>query len=289
MSKEFKLTIPDPCHENWDHMTQTEKGRFCASCQKHVIDFRNMSDSQLAVFFKKHSESSLCGRLFHDQLDRNIGMPKKQISWIKYFFQFTLPAFLISMKAAAQGNVKFIQPDTIVKPRTVFIPARNCFSNESPVNSMSNNRATQPVIAVNMPEFAFLTKANPQLPVNQVLAGRAGGIIIIEPPEKNKIPKQISLLTQKLMDSAFKFFKVFPNPASQGTSLHIEWKQTEEGYFTFELIDVSGKKVYSKEIWIDEEARLLNLEVPSVRPGNYFLRAANKRSGKTFTERISIQ
>jgi len=113
------------------------------------------------------------------------------------------------------------------------------------------------------------------------------GLIVTKKPAKSKT--SIPLLTQKLMDTAFKFFKVFPNPVASGASLHIEWKQTEEGYFTFELFDLSGRKVYSKEVWIDEEARLLNLEVPSVKTGNYLLRATHNESGKGFTEKITVQ
>jgi hypothetical protein len=115
------------------------------------------------------------------------------------------------------------------------------------------------------------------------------GVIVCTWSSKKKRSKPIPLLTQQFMDTAFKFFKVFPNPASSGASLHIEWKKTEEGYYTLELLDLSGKKVYSKEIWIDAEARLLNLEVPAVTAGNYFLRATNKQSGKGFTEKIIIQ
>src|SRR6476661_1854652 len=119
MSKKIQLTIADPCHENWDQMTQAEKGRFCASCQKQVIDFTGMSDSQLAAFFKKPSGGSVCGRFYQDQLERDIEIPKKRIPWVKYFFQFTLPAFLVSMKATAQGNVK-------VKPMSTTRSVLNC-------------------------------------------------------------------------------------------------------------------------------------------------------------------
>src|SRR5262245_55344133 len=106
MSKHIQLSIADPCHENWENMSPSEKGRFCDSCQKQVVDFSNMSDSQIAAFFKKPSTGSVCGRFYNDQLDRNIEIPKKHIPWVKYFFQFTLPAFLVSMKAAAQVKPK---------------------------------------------------------------------------------------------------------------------------------------------------------------------------------------
>src|SRR5882672_521370 len=99
MGKQIQLNIPEPCHEDWDKMNPVEKGRFCDSCQKQVIDFTNMSDVQLATFFKKPSTGSVCGRFYQDQLDREMGIPRKRIPWIKYFFQIALPAFLVSAKA----------------------------------------------------------------------------------------------------------------------------------------------------------------------------------------------
>jgi len=51
MAKQLQLQIPSPCHENWENMSQVEKGRFCASCEKKVIDFSYMSDREIALFF----------------------------------------------------------------------------------------------------------------------------------------------------------------------------------------------------------------------------------------------
>jgi len=121
MSKKIQLSIADPCHENWDNMSRADKGRFCASCQKQVIDFTNMSDLQIAAFFKKPVKSlskdgSICGRFYNDQLDRDIDIPKKRIPWVKYFFQFAVPAFLFSMKATAQGNVAIKRVTAKSKP-----------------------------------------------------------------------------------------------------------------------------------------------------------------------------
>jgi len=117
MSKKFQLQIPEPCHENWDKMTPVDKGRFCDSCQKAVVDFTGMSDSQLVAFFKKPSTGSVCGRFFNDQLARDIVMPGKRLPWLKYFFQFTIPVFLTTLKTQAQEN-KLLKtrliPDTSV-------------------------------------------------------------------------------------------------------------------------------------------------------------------------------
>ena len=104
MSKKFQLQIPEPCHENWDKMTPEDKGRFCDSCQKAVVDFTGMSDSQLVAFFKKPSTGSVCGRFFNDQLARDIEMPGKRLPWLKYFFQFTIPVFFTTLKTQAQEH-----------------------------------------------------------------------------------------------------------------------------------------------------------------------------------------
>lgn len=108
MKKQLQLSIHEPCHENWDAMTPVDKDRFCGQCKKEVVDFTNMSDRQLAEFFKKPSSGSVCGRFMTGQLERDIEIPRKRIPWIKYFFQFALPAFLVSLKATsakAQGQV----------------------------------------------------------------------------------------------------------------------------------------------------------------------------------------
>src|SRR4030095_12468691 len=95
------LSIYEPCHEKWEEMEPVEKGRFCASCQKTVIDFSQMTDTQLAAYFSRPA-GSFCGQFHADQLGREIVFPKKNLPWVKYFFQITLPAFLISIKTYSQ-------------------------------------------------------------------------------------------------------------------------------------------------------------------------------------------
>lgn len=122
--KKIQLSIPTPCHENWENMTPVEKGRYCSSCQKQVVDFSSMSDREIAAFFKKPSAGATCGRFLNDQLNRDIVIPRKRIPWVKYFFQFVLPAFLISIKAHAQdkNNLKNkVEEKALCTKRTGFI------------------------------------------------------------------------------------------------------------------------------------------------------------------------
>ncbi|HIB38516.1 carboxypeptidase-like regulatory domain-containing protein [Mesonia sp.] len=64
----FKLNIPEPCHEDWQQMTPTQKGKFCTSCQKEVIDFTKLSATEIAR--KTKNAKQLCGRFTSTQLEQ---------------------------------------------------------------------------------------------------------------------------------------------------------------------------------------------------------------------------
>src|SRR6185312_6798590 len=49
----INISIPKPCHENWDTMSVNEQGRHCGSCNKTVVDFSSYTDKELFEFFKK--------------------------------------------------------------------------------------------------------------------------------------------------------------------------------------------------------------------------------------------
>jgi hypothetical protein len=76
MSKSLQLHVSTPCHENWQDMAVADKGRFCVSCRKRVIDFTQSSDRKIAEVFKK--EGNVCGRFLKSQLERDLVIPKEK-------------------------------------------------------------------------------------------------------------------------------------------------------------------------------------------------------------------
>jgi hypothetical protein len=66
----LKITIPKPCHKDWNAMTPNEHGRHCSSCAKTVTDFTSMSDEEVKHFFINKKEEHTCGRFKNDQLHR---------------------------------------------------------------------------------------------------------------------------------------------------------------------------------------------------------------------------
>lgn len=413
MSKKIQLTIAEPCHENWDGMTPVEKGRFCGSCQKQVVDFSNMSDRQVAEFFKKPSTGSVCGRFMTDQLDRAIEIPKKRMPWVKYFFQIAIPAFLISIKASAQKTqgqiqVKTTAKDTVkrggvfsderitlgmvarpqnIKPfmgDTVVAPVKE------PIQTLKGeiaikDTAIEPACTESMMgAIAFVTPDIEMIDKNQIKGrvvneqGEPISFASIEMGKKGEglmadengyfvVPKKwlkkgngitvssVGYETKKItageekyeagelyvqlksnivleeiilntygttircttMMGAVSYVKgqtisvidtkntgadketkipaegnrllVYPNPVASGATLNISFKKLDEGYYQLQIISQSGQLVKQQEIWIDAEARLMNIDVPVAAVGSYFVVLTNRKTGKKSTEKIIIQ
>ncbi len=85
MSK-FKIAIAEPCHENWDTMTQSEQGKFCGSCQKNVVDFTDITNYEIGQFFGKPENVNTCGRFLKTQIASgyNYFQPEKSPNFFKY-------------------------------------------------------------------------------------------------------------------------------------------------------------------------------------------------------------
>lgn len=66
----FRISIDNPCTENWDTMNPNEIGRFCTSCSKSVVDFTGQTDFQIKNYLIEHKGQEVCGRLTNLQLNR---------------------------------------------------------------------------------------------------------------------------------------------------------------------------------------------------------------------------
>ncbi|WP_129020459.1 carboxypeptidase-like regulatory domain-containing protein [Edaphocola flava] len=61
-------------------MLPEEKGKFCLSCQKSVIDFSSMSDAQI-VRVLEQSSGAICGRMRASQQQRDLKMITPNSNW----------------------------------------------------------------------------------------------------------------------------------------------------------------------------------------------------------------
>lgn len=90
MNSKFKISIPKPCHENWNTMTPKEKGRFCGSCAKTVVDFTKKTTTEIQDYLVENKNQGVCGHFYKKQLDTIvIEIPQttfqQQLSYQKLF------------------------------------------------------------------------------------------------------------------------------------------------------------------------------------------------------------
>ncbi|MCW2120463.1 energy transducer TonB [Flavobacterium sp. 7A] len=125
MATKYKISIPEPCLEDWNKMTPNKNGRFCESCSKNVVDFTNMESDKIQAYFLEHS--NVCGRFKSSQLNSlTIQIPNRVLYSQKHFQKAFLLALFIAMGttlfscADKNGNklkidkIEVVQ-DTIVK------------------------------------------------------------------------------------------------------------------------------------------------------------------------------
>jgi hypothetical protein len=257
--KNFSLTIPEPCHENWDKMNPVEKGRFCNACQKTVIDFSSMSDRQLAEFFKKPPEA-VCGKFDQFQLERNIGIPRKRIPWIRYFFQIALPAFLFSMKSQAQGMVRVKTIDTTYQG----LPSPTSQEEKKPDYQPKSKTVEEPVVLM------------------------AGEVIVVHRNRKARSIPPIPVI-KKPTDSTTSIFNLYPNPAGYGGTCMLSCKETEKGTYILTVINIAGEILQTKTVIIQGKKDLVAIDLNGMPAGAYYIRLTNKKTGKESKQQLLIQ
>ena len=98
MKKFYSIAIPKPCREDWNAMTPKQKGRFCDSCAKTVIDFTKMDSYEIQDFISENKNNRICGHFKQTQLDSiNLHIPSQVLVKQQSFHKLFLLALLIAM------------------------------------------------------------------------------------------------------------------------------------------------------------------------------------------------
>lgn len=302
--KKIHLSIAKPCREDWNNMTPDDKGKFCAACQKSVIDFTNMSDRQIAEFFKKPPQS-VCGRVYNDQLNREIVIPKKRIPRLKYFFQFTLPVFVLFLKSCGvkdntQGKIK-VQAKVsnhISEPiATLGVMIQEIKPVKDTIHEIHEERFTKGEMMGDVEvaiEEDTIKKQSDSLDEIQMEKKPMDTVVVVAYPAtmgKMTVGAVSSVCTSKSQtqkDSIKKetlseeaTFKVYPNPVKKGASLTIAF-ETESDY-QLQFFSSSGQLILSQQNKT-EKTSSGTIQIPSnIATGIYFLQiiAKNKQSKTT--------
>jgi hypothetical protein len=117
MKKDIYIHIPEPCHEDWSRMTTVEKGRYCQSCCKTVVDFSLMTDREILNFLSK-TQDNTCGNFAPDQLNRAIlkpATPAKKRLWA-VMLSFLLPLIVWNKVSGQKGRIAVVKKEKVQTP-----------------------------------------------------------------------------------------------------------------------------------------------------------------------------
>jgi hypothetical protein len=102
MKNNIKISISNPCSENWNEMQPNNRGRFCGVCQKTVTDFTQMDDEAFIAYFQNIQKAS-CGRFAKRQLTLEI--PNKSVPLLPFWKMSKYVAASMIAAAGVSGKV----------------------------------------------------------------------------------------------------------------------------------------------------------------------------------------
>jgi len=295
--KKIHLSIPKPCHENWDTMTPNEKGKFCSSCQKTVVDFTNMSDRQVAEFFKK-PPSSVCGRIYNDQLERDIMIPKKRIPWLKYFFQITWPAFVLFLKSCGvkENSVGKVHVESKVSNREDVVTLGIMLPEITPVDTehveekiITKGNIIGDIAWIDTIENQKTDSVEMQADTAMIITDTAIAykpmdtvVITTYPPTRCYVTMGAISVVRSMTENrsepvnkesiALPEINLYPNPVHTGGRLNISFKSGDDLPEQIQVLSSSGQWISSIKATIEEHGSSASVQIPSnLTAGVYFL------------------
>lgn len=351
MQKQTSIYIPTPCREDWGKMSPAQHGKFCAACNKQVIDFSLMSDNQILHFLSTQS-GKLCGRFDADQLQRPLietKIKKKRTWWMA----IAMPLLFLFEKSGAQENkmehnmatfssnektkctnaeqdsakilIGKIAPNEvsdgyIIRGKVVdqdgaplcyvtimekgsksgtvtdsagFFSIKISGKNDSItlVASHVGYQTQERIIAAKEENINITMQLSPVLMGDVVVTASvassqqiiAGGIAICQKVTRTE---KIDAAIRKSLKIAS--FKIYPNPATRNSAIHIQIKQP--GEYQLQLLDNQSTLIKADNINIAAGASAADFTVPpNMAAGIYYLRLINRQTAKSFTEKLIIQ
>ena len=188
MKSKFKITIPKPCHEDWNNMTPDETGRFCSVCTKAVIDFSEKSSEEIQSYLFQNQDQKVCGRFRNEQINKfDIKIPKSILMQKRSFHNAFLLALFIVMGTtlfscknhndATLGEVSVVE-DTVQTKHTkgLILPPKETIQNQE--NST--------VGKIDMKRYDSLVKAGVKMPPLPPPPPKVNQIKFIKPQKTHK-------------------------------------------------------------------------------------------------------
>lgn len=307
MKEYYSFKIPEPCHEDWNQMTPSAKGRFCSSCEKTVVDFTNMTSSKIGNYLKENIHKGVCGHTYKSQLDRVVlHIPASTLHDLRFSNRFFALALLIVMGttlfscANDNGNrqkidaVQVIERDSVLYDSSItevmttrkFI--RDSTSNKSLEKKECDIRLlkTKDSIDHEVPITGGFTTQPPAPPVViPVITGEVvavEGLMVLDDSNSNEVPYELAYSPPEFPNTPANMNreegkKYFSDQIQQHIKTHFNFKVLESSIMGMHKIsaqfkiDTAGQvtdvKTKANYQVLENEARRVLKTLPSLKSG----------------------
>ena len=267
MKTHYSISIPKPCHEDWSQMSPNEKGRFCQSCSKSVIDFTSMAKESIEDYLVSNNDKKICGRFKSTQLSTiRIKIPQQLLEQQPNFHKLFLLALLIAM-----GTTLFNCSDkngTTKKIDTVEV------INYTKIKPLVNT-STIPEIKLDSSKCKTAPKKIDTIDINvPTLKGEIieiMGDIQIEPPEIERVPEEDEIIGFMVVSQPPEFKDTPKNLTNAEKRAYMSNKINEIVTANFntdigKTLELEGKQRVRVQFTIDENGTVSNIKTRATHP-----------------------
>lgn len=319
MAKQIEIQIPNPCHEDWNNMTIEAQGRHCNSCKKTVIDFSLMNDEQLVNFFKSET-SHVCGRISIDQVNKEILIPARKIPWLTYFFQVSIPLFLLSLKTTAQNklesNVTEISlpkkkaSETPKSEQTQIIKGSVKTDKGIPISyasilirgtqkgTVTDTSGNFSISIKGFEKFIQVSVVGYEMKMIEVEPGKSfyditlnesnrmllGLMVTVRSTKKSKKKKEVAPVVCTQENKML----IYPNPISLNSILTIKWDYAVNEKQLVEIYSISGELIQKENVIVNKYSNTTTIQLAIKNTGNYIVRATDLKTHKFLTTQLLV-
>ncbi|MBN4072577.1 T9SS type A sorting domain-containing protein [Crocinitomix catalasitica] len=302
------ISIDQPCNENWNEMSPTQKGAFCQKCSIDVIDFTQKTPEQVKAVLRKNKGKHLCGHFGVEQLDLLNGndysfwQGQTTRTFQSKFVYALIMVFGMTLFSCSRQEANFIA-DLNRSKTEINLDMESLSTVDDFASTVRSAQIAKHISAMDiqaapkvmwenqidggigwdarwaeidqLKEVHYSENLLGAVSYTQVL--KAELYVIEEVPE--------SLLPIEILSEADPFeTKLFPNPTRDNAALVVFVKETAQ--FDIQLYNMSGQMV--REIHrgeLQEGEQRFDIEMSDFTPGMYLARIVSAEQ----TETVKIQ
>jgi hypothetical protein len=298
-------------------MQPSDKGRHCAACQKTVVDFTVMSDTEIMRYMSK-AGPHICGRLTPGQVNRPlIPLTPPQKNKLPGWPLLLTGIFLTHDKTVSHHPVIQTTHEQTPSPKQDPAIAIVGFSIPVVVDSIPNDTLISTSFVKG--ELAMVyPDTTEKINLDFTNTNMADTTISIKtdttplPPTEEFLtgdticsrPRTIDTLKQLLTDtlSALRLLPqkqplvpvnneltIYPNPVRRGVPFRLAW-QTDPGKYQISLFSTSGALIQQRMIDISSSNQVSDWQLPTNAPaGIYIIRALQQGQTRVYARELVVQ